>query len=710
MSDIGEVILGILLVAGILFIVGSITVSLRKKEEVRDGNISFERSEEHILDNEGVISISGRFYKGGHGFDYSKIVTIDKHENITRNIQNLIERDKHPLSGKIIEFLELTNDSNYYFIYQECYYWVFADSITRKAPMYFGDNKSTVTTINRKKTKAIDVYRISKLDQSRHFYVSYILGSYSVEKKDLHQENKTPIIVQADYKQKKDSLNITSVLSESKNNQLVQSEYFVPNYNPYIFVKHFSFSGESYKYIYYTGKEETIAFPKSITRISLINGPTLEHIKVVVIPSHINKVEEGAFCQCPSLNKIIVFEDNMHYYGDSNSSFLIERNTNRLIFACTNNHIPDNITEISKYAFAGRFELEMIRIPNSVKVIGTNAFIDCPKLKMVIIPSSVSKIDYNAFSSLSNVVKDGFSPFYWDKLEDSLELSIFIEHPSKPIGWDENWLGSGVEKRKIYWKDMWHYDKHNNPVVGQKDEPSFIVLNNDDFVMKEGNILKEYKGKSNTVVIPKNVIKIEGLAFCRNKKINTVHIHEGVTHISNSAFFLCENLEKIVVSPDNKIYDSRENSNSIIESATHTLITGCKTTVIPSSVKIIGPGAFNGTKFLEGIIIPDSVEEICSQAFTYCFDLKFIVIPKSVVKMGAMIFSFTDDLIRLMGIESPMGALRMSKLSSLNIFISFSEIPKTWDDNWNYNNMTVYFEEQWNLVGDNIYLVSETKE
>lgn len=57
-----------------------------------------------------------------------------------------------------------------------------------------------------------------------------------------------------------------------------------------------------------------------------------------------------------------------------------------------------------------------------------------------------------------------------------------------------------------------------------------------------------------------------------------------------------ESLEysSIIVAEGNPVYDSRNNCNAIIETATNKLVSGCKNTVIPSSVTSIGSGAFYG--------------------------------------------------------------------------------------------------------------------
>ena len=46
----------------------------------------------------------------------------------------------------------------------------------------------------------------------------------------------------------------------------------------------------------------------------------------------------------------------------------------------------------------------------------------------------------------------------------------------------------------------------------------------------------------------------------------------------------CDKLEKIVVSPENPYFDSRENCNAIIETAGNRLLVACGKSVIPEDV------------------------------------------------------------------------------------------------------------------------------
>lgn len=69
------------------------------------------------------------------------------------------------------------------------------------------------------------------------------------------------------------------------------------------------------------------------------------------------------------------------------------------------------------------------------------------------------------------------------------------------------------------------------------------------------------------------------------------------------------------VDQDNQYYDSRENCNAIIHTATNTLICGCRNTVIPSSVTAIDSSAFTGCEGIERLVIPGTIKSINGPVF-----------------------------------------------------------------------------------------------
>ena len=286
----------------------------------------------------------------------------------------------------------------------------------------------------------------------------------------------------------------------------------------------------------------------------------------------INSYDGTMFVGCNNLASIIVESGNKKYDSRNNCNALIETSTNKLIAGCKNTIIPGSVETIGQKAFYGCSGLISAVIPQGVTSISAQAFEGCGDLTSVTISSSVTSIA-EAFSNCKNL------------------SSIVVDNGNT------------------------NYDSRDNcNAIIESSTNSLIV------------------GCINTI-IPNTVTSIDGRAF-RGSGITELMIPKNVTSIPYGLTIGCDNLTSIVVEQGNTKYDSREKCNAILETASNTLIAGCKNTHIPNSVATIGRYAFNGCSGLTSVEIPNSVTNISDGAFQDCSGITSLNIPTSVTTIG----------------------------------------------------------------------------
>lgn len=323
----------------------------------------------------------------------------------------------------------------------------------------------------------------------------------------------------------------------------------------------------------------SIEIPNSVTRIGKQAFYGCSKLTSAIIPESVTNIEESAFKECPNLtsltlNSDIVAVDRISYYNPLTSIF------GEQVKECI---MGDKITAIGDAAFLKFKNLVSVQMPNNAVRIGDYAFDGCSSLTSIEIPNSVTSIESNAFhdcSSLSTVT-----------LSDNLMT---------------------IESRAF-----------NN--CSQLE--AITIPNRVDSIKVEafGNCYS-----LTSLTIPNSVKVIEKNAFYFCSRIISLTIGTGLKDLGETAFYGCSRIASITIDNGNTHYDSRNNCNAIIESATNTLVKGCVTTVIPENITGIGNYAFAYCGQINEIEIPETVASIGKAVFTMCGNLKKVTNHASV--------------------------------------------------------------------------------
>ena len=448
---------------------------------------------------------------------------------------------------------------------------------------------------------------------------------------------------------------------------------------------------------FYHDELSSISLPNTIVKIGTEAFGDCKELTSVTLPSSLKIIEDGAFTgsglysitiprsvtdikgnivgNCDYLETITVESGNSIYDSRNNCNAVIKKDDNKLIFGCKTTSIPDD-----------------------VEIIGSNAFISCKELTEISFPSSLSTIEYNAFYGCSGLLYLDFPENLMivgdEAFRNCIGLTNLYITKNMSLG-NYVFRGCGGLQSISVSPENRSYDSRNgcNAII-ETDYGRLILGCENTVIPNNVNTIYSYAFENCTgltsIVIPNNVTDIKGHAFEGCASLSSVTLPSGVTSLSVSlfrdcsslsqiiipngvktiggtvfsgcaslqsvsipasvtkvqtgVFAYCESLTSIIVESGNTKYDSRNNCNAVIETATNTLVAGCMTTVIPETVTVIGSNAFEGCTNMTGINIPENVMEIGQYAFKKS-GLTEINIPETVKTMNDYAFEECTSLI-----------------------------------------------------------------
>lgn len=276
------------------------------------------------------------------------------------------------------------------------------------------------------------------------------------------------------------------------------------------------------------------------------------------------------------------YSENTYFDGSSNSGGLekaIDVNTTGTIT------IPErvngySVVEICENAFQNCESITTVHLPSCLTCIGSYAFSYCKSLTNLTGTDNLEYIGSDAFYGYPDI------PYYANMADGPVYIG----------------------------KVLYTY----------KGSPSESIIVN----VKEGTtcISGRALGSISGVVVPKSV-----------KYFGAVKDEYGYGYTPLGSW-----MASIVVSPDNEVYDSRDNCNAVIETKTNKLVAGCETTIIPNTVTAIGRYAFGGNmKTLSSVVIPDNVRVIEKEAFRDNYQIDYLYIGAGVEAIEMLTDGYT---------------------------------------------------------------------
>lgn len=260
--------------------------------------------------------------------------------------------------------------------------------------------------------------------------------------------------------------------------------------------------------------------------------------------------------------------------------------------------LPNTITSIGNCSFWFCGKLENVVFPNHLEYIGEQAFNYCEKLKNVIIPGSVKEISRMAFNRCKSiesfVVPEGITVIRDGTFTECTSLES-VTLPSTLISIEQEAFEFCTNLTSIEFP----------------------------FSLKSIGVLAFYGSGLTSLQIPASLTQIE---------------FDG----EHWPFTNC-NLSSIAVLEGNPVYDSRENCNAIIETATNTLILGSTSTIFPTDVTTIGKFAFYSSP-LQCVEIPNSIQTIEEGAFAECRELTQVKLPDALTSIEFLTFCGCEKL------------------------------------------------------------------
>lgn len=491
----------------------------------------------------------------------------------------------------------------------------------------------------------------------------------------------------------------------------------------------------------YYGDEKNVTIPRTLNNQLVIEiAPyafSNTSVESIYVPDHVKTIHAFAFANMRKLEVVEIAPevDIAHglFYGSGQLKEVVLPNIDAIpaytfyetgIESFT---LDESIKHIGAYAFYKTANLNTFDFNENLISIGPYAFAGNPNLSTIELPNSVVSVGEGAFSNMINLISFKFSnqmtmiaPRLF-KNNNGLETFEIPEH-IQAIG-EEAFMGTSNLHTLTLHDDITHigssafrnmvaldsitlpeklevissYLLFGATSIKEIEVPLGIkVIEHSAFrgatslkevVLPEGLEVINTSAFESTalesVVLPSTLHTLGVRVFAENKQLTSIEIPSGVTQISDGLFYNATNLKTAIF-------------HGQITSIGHQSFRGAahlETLQFVNAVEFIGNYAFYNTTALQSFDFGDDLVSIGDYAF-YRSAIQTAILPDTVRSIGSVAFASNAFLntVRLHGSVIQVGNNTFFNNSNLTIYIVGSEIPDTWNEKFNPQNIPIIFE------------------
>lgn len=309
-------------------------------------------------------------------------------------------------------------------------------------------------------------------------------------------------------------------------------------------------------------------------------------IEMLIIPSTVTTIEEGAVYPLNEIKYIQVHPDNKSFVVIG--GILYSKDMTRVVKAtkrCMMGDLPDCIKQIDAWAFRGCSTIEDIHVPNSVTDVGEGAFQES-SIKKICFHNHLDSLKTGVFADCENLIRvelpKGLLRIERRAFENCISFrDAKLPSTLKVIEYDAFFGCKNIESVTIG-RELDHID--SRAFVGCNSLKTFNVDEDNEHFIDDSGVLYSLSGDI-LYRVPSNY------------KETAFKIRDGVKIIAPHAFDGCKDIRNVA---------------------------------FPESLLLIGESAFKGCEDLERLLLPESVLRIESCAFSDCKSLSMISLNKNI--------------------------------------------------------------------------------